>query len=79
MADTEQKDSIELQKKCQLYFDKMTFVCVFIDGGKYYHGTILEVSDLFIMFKDRYLSEPIPIFLSEITKIEPSLQKNASK
>jgi hypothetical protein len=73
---TDQTDEFfELKKKAQIYFSKFTFICVTLTDGKFYHGNILELSDLFIMFKDRYLSEPIPIFFNEINKIEPSLQK----
>ena len=70
---TEQTDSTE--QSIRIYFEKKTFVCIFLTTGKYYHGHIEEIGSVFIMFKDRFLTESFPIFLNEISKIEPSRQK----
>jgi hypothetical protein len=62
------------EQKIQTYFEKKTFVCIFLND-KFYHGHIQEINSKFIMFKDRFLTESFPIFFNEITKVEPSRQR----
>jgi len=59
-----------IKQKCDFFFENNKTIHILKNDGQFYNGLILEICDDFIILIDRKVGE-VPIFLSEINKIEP--------
>lgn len=61
----------ELKQQAKYFFDSKSKVHIEKYGRRWYNGVIVSFDDKKIMFQDRKLSVPIPIFYSDIKYLEP--------
>ena len=67
-----------IRETALFYYEYKDAVHITLNSNKFYNGIILEVKLDRLILKDEVLGE-IPVFFSEVTEIEPRIQKGERK